>query len=50
MNINQFAVLVAKKEKGRKEVSIAQIKEVLKVVREQLYCVDVDLYKWIKAI
>jgi len=50
MTINEFAVLVAKKEKGRKEVNIAQIKEVLKVVREQLYKADVDLYQWIKAI
>ena len=36
MNINEFAVLVAMEEKGRKEVDIAQIKEILKVVNKIL--------------
>lgn len=32
MNLNEMAALVAKEEKGKKEVSIAQIKEVIKVI------------------
>lgn len=32
MNMNKFAILVAKKEGLKKQVNIAQIKEVLKVV------------------
>lgn len=50
MTVNEFAVLVAKREKGRKEVSIAQIKEVLRIIREQLYKVDIDLYAFIKTL
>jgi len=34
MKVSDFAVKVAKKEKGKKEVDIAQIKEILKVVNE----------------
>lgn len=33
MNINDFAVLVAKCEKGKVQVNIAQIKEILKIIR-----------------
>lgn len=32
MNINEFAVEVADKEKGKKQVDIAQIKEILKII------------------
>ena len=32
MNMNQFAKLVAEIEGGKKQVNIAQIKEILKVV------------------
>lgn len=35
MNLNEFAVKIAKKEKG-KEVSIAQIKEIMKLVFTEL--------------
>ncbi len=37
MNINTFAVKVAKLEKGKKEVNIAQIKEILKIINKLTY-------------
>ena len=45
LTIHQFAVLVSKKEKGKKEVNIAQIKEILKVINNLL---GGELYKMIK--
>lgn len=36
MNLNEFAVLVAKKEGKKKEVSIAQIKEIMKIINTEL--------------
>ena len=36
MNKNAFAVLVSKKEKGKKEVNIAQIKEIMRVMDKEL--------------
>ena len=45
MNINNFAVDVAELECGRKEVNIAQIKEILKVTNKLL---DGELYKIIR--
>lgn len=32
MNMNQIAVYVAQREGGKKQISIAQVKEVLKIV------------------
>jgi len=32
MNLNKLAQLVAKKEKGKSEVNIAQIKEIMKII------------------
>lgn len=32
MNLNELAKVVAKKESGKKEVSIGQVKEVIKLV------------------
>ena len=46
MNINDFAVQVAKEEKGKKQVNIAQIKEVLKVVNRFL---GGELYRIIRS-
>lgn len=36
INLNEFAVSIAKKEGGKKQVNIAQIKEVLKIVLNKL--------------
>ena len=47
MNIKDFAAMVAEKEGGKKEVSIAQIKEVMKVINR---LVDGGLYKLIRNI
>lgn len=47
MNISDFSVEVAKKEGKRKEMSIAQIKEVLKAVNGLL---DGGLYKLIRKM
>ncbi len=47
MTINQFAVKVSKKEGKIKQVNIAQIKEVLKVVN---CLVGGELYKMIRTI
>ena len=43
--INSFAVEVSKLEQGKKEVNIAQIKEILKVANQLL---DGELYKLIR--
>ena len=47
MNINDFAVKVAKLEGGKKSINIAQIKEVLKIVNQLLAG---ELYKLIRKI
>jgi len=45
MKISEFAVAVTKNEGLKKEVDIAQIKEVLRVINQLL---DGELYKLIK--
>lgn len=47
MNINKFAKIIAEKEEGKEEVSIAQIKEILRIVKEELHKEGVNLYKLI---
>jgi len=47
MKITDFSIIVAEMEKGKKEISIGQIKEVLKIVNQLL---DGQLYKFIKSI
>ena len=47
MSINDFAKIVASKEGKKKQISIAQIKEVLKVVDDELRG---ELYKRIRKI
>ena len=47
MNINDFAVKVTKLEGGKKSISIAQVKEVLKIVNGLL---KGGLYKLIRKI
>tara|TARA_R110002020_G_scaffold14326_1_gene50955 strand:+ start:199 stop:366 length:168 start_codon:yes stop_codon:yes gene_type:complete len=36
MNLNTLAQVIAKKETGKTEVSIAQIKEILKLVADEM--------------
>ncbi len=51
MNINDFAVEITKEEKGKKQVSIAQVKEILKVIRILLKNeADLDIYTAIRKI
>jgi len=47
MDINSFAVKVSQSEGNKKQVNIAQIKEVLKVTNE---LTNGELYKTIRAI
>ena len=47
MNLNELAKLIAKKEKGRKEISIAQIKEVLAILND---ITKGMFYKIVKAL
>jgi len=47
MKISTFAMLVAKQEGGKKQVNIAQIKEILKVINELTNGV---LYAWVKTL
>jgi len=47
MNLNQFAEVVALNEKGKKEVDIAQIKEILKIVNK---LINGSLYKIVELI
>jgi len=37
MNIHELAVVVARKEKGKKQVTIAQVKEIIKIICVELY-------------
>lgn len=43
-SVNEFACLVAKREGKKKEMSIAQILEVLRIVRTLLKRAGVDIY------
>ena len=45
MKISDFSVLLAKLEGGKKEVNIAQIKQILRIANQ---LVDGDLYKAIR--
>ena len=45
MKISEFSVQITKEEKGKKQVNIAQIKEVLKVINNLL---DGKVYKLIR--
>lgn len=50
MKINDFAVLVAKNEGLKKEINIAQIKEILKVIEKILKTKGLSLYSCIKNL
>jgi len=51
MKVNDFAVLVSEKEGGKKNMSIAQIKEVIKITKDILKAqTDVDIYALIRKI
>ncbi len=47
MKVSEFSVIVSQHESGKKEVDIAQIKEILKVTNKLLGGL---LYKWIKIL
>ena len=47
MKVSDFAVLVSVYEEGRKEVDIAQIKEILKVINVLL---DGEFYKLVRKM
>lgn len=47
MNLNTFAKLVCLIEKGKKEVNIAQVKEILKVANKEL---EGKLYKEVRKL
>ena len=51
MNINEFAVIVTEIEGGKKSISIAQVKEALKIIRNEILSFSgIDIYKIIKKI
>ncbi len=47
MKISEFAVHVARLEKGKKEVSIAQIKEIIKVIN---FLTAGILYRYVRKL
>ena len=47
MTVNEFARLIATLEAKKRQVNIAQIKEILKIINDQL---DGELYKEIRRI
>ena len=47
MKVSDFSVIVAQKEGKKKQVSIAQIKEILKIINDLL---GGDLYKSIRLL
>ena len=46
MNINDFAVKVAELEKGKKQIDIAQIKEILSIIDKLLDGCVYKLISW----
>ena len=46
MNINEFAEWIAEEEKGEKEIDIAQIKQILKIINRLLKGIPYILIKW----
>ena len=51
MNINDFAVIIAEREGKKKQVNIAQIKEILRITKEELdYFTGIDIYKVIRKL
>ena len=51
MKVTDFADLVAELEDGKEEVSIAQIKQILRITKDVILdATGVDLYKTIRSI
>jgi len=49
MNLNEFAKHIAYKEKGKSEVNIAQIKEIMKIIFTKLALLEpLELFKILK--
>lgn len=44
MNVNEFATLIAEKESGKEEITIAQISEVLRIINEEFKSIGLDFY------
>ncbi len=40
--MNKFAITITKKEKGKKEVNIAQTKEIIKLVFQELAKININ--------
>ncbi len=47
MRITEFANMIAVRERGRKQVNIAQIKEIVKIINEML---EGKLYKDVRKL
>lgn len=47
MNVNEFAKMVAERETGKKEIDIAQIKEVLKIVNGLTHGLMYAIIQWL---
>jgi len=47
MNINDLAVAISRREAGKKQVNIAQIKEILKVIN---WLSSGEFYKWVRGL
>ena len=51
MKVSEFAELVAERESGKKEISIAQIKEVVKITKDIIKEeTDIDIYSIIRKM
>lgn len=50
MTINQFARRVAKREGLKKQVDIAQISEILRIVKAELLSAGINIYQVIKLM
>lgn len=50
MTINQFARRVAKREGLKKQVDIAQISEILRIVKAELLSAGINIYQIIKLM
>ena len=48
MRLIDFATLICKKEGKKKQVNIAQVMEILKIIRSLLLVIGIDLYMIIR--
>ncbi|MFH1444971.1 MAG: hypothetical protein ABIF08_00650 [Nanoarchaeota archaeon] len=51
MKVNDFAAKICEEEGGKKQVSIAQVKEILKIIRVLIKdATETDIYKSIRSM